>query len=76
LKNLLSGAKITSANLKLSSHSNLNGFDHSANIGVYPISKPWASDSATWSNQPSIESQVSNLNVTKENEYILHDKSC
>ncbi|WP_336864602.1 DNRLRE domain-containing protein [Peribacillus frigoritolerans] len=69
LKNLLSGANITSANLKLSSHSNLNGFDHTASVGVYPISKPWASDSATWSNQPSIETQVSNLNVTKDNEY-------
>ncbi|WP_144551291.1 DNRLRE domain-containing protein [Peribacillus simplex] len=69
LKNLLSGAKITSANFKLNSHSNINGYDHSANVGVYPISKSWASDSATWSNQPSIESQVSNLNVTTDNEY-------
>ncbi|MFC9598740.1 DNRLRE domain-containing protein [Peribacillus butanolivorans] len=69
LKNLLSGAKITSANFKLSSHSNLNGYDHSASVGVYPISKSWASNSATWSNQPSIESQVSNLNVTTDNEY-------
>lgn len=69
LKNLLSGANITSANFKINSHSNTSGFDHSASIGLYPINKAWNSNTVTWNNQPTIESQLSSLNVTTDNEY-------
>ncbi|MEK5520917.1 DNRLRE domain-containing protein [Heyndrickxia sp. FSL W8-0423] len=72
LKNLLSGAKITSANFRLSSHSNTNGYDHSASIGVYPISKAWNTKTVNWNNQPTIESQVSSLKVTKDGDYTFY----
>lgn len=72
LKNLLSGAKITSANFKLSSHSNTNGYDHQANVSVLPVSKSWGSDTVTWSNQPTTESAVSNLNVTTDGDYTFY----
>lgn len=69
LKNLLSGANITSANFKINSHSNVNGFDHSAGVGLYPINKAWDSETVTWNNQPTIDAQTSSLNVTTDNEY-------
>lgn len=69
LKNLLSGAKITSANFRLSSHSNINGYDHTAGVGVYPISKSWDTTTVTWNDQPTIEPQVSSLNVTTDADY-------
>lgn len=72
LKNLLSGANITSARLTLSSHSNLNGYDHTAGVSVYPISKAWSSNTVTWNNQPTIGSQVSNLNVTTDGDYTFY----
>jgi RHS repeat-associated protein len=72
LKNLLSGANITSANFKVNSHSNTNGFDHSASVGLYPINKAWDSETVTWNNQPTVESQISSLNVTTDNEYTFY----
>lgn len=69
LANVLSGAKISSANFKMTSHSNTNGFNHSASVGLFPVSKIWDSSTVTWNNQPTIEPQASNLNVTTDGEY-------
>ncbi|WP_045520320.1 DNRLRE domain-containing protein [Neobacillus niacini] len=69
LKNLLSGAKITSANFRLSSHSNTNGYNHTAGVGVFPISKSWDTTTVMWNNQPTIDAQVSSLNVTTDGDY-------
>jgi YD repeat-containing protein len=69
LKNLLSGAKITSANFRLSSHSNTNGYNHTAGVGVSPINKAWDTKTVTWNNQPTVEPQISSLNVTNDGDY-------
>ncbi|TPF19473.1 DNRLRE domain-containing protein [Priestia megaterium] len=72
LKNLLSGAKITSAKVTVSSHSNTSGFEKQANVSVYPITKSWNSNSVNWSNQPTTDAVISNQNVSTDGDYTFY----
>jgi len=72
LKNLLSGAKISSARVTLSSHSNTGGFEKQANVSVYPITKSWSSNSVSWSNQPTTDTVISNQNVSTDGDYTFY----
>jgi RHS repeat-associated protein len=72
LKNLLSGAKITSAKVTVSSHSNTSGFEKQANVSLYPITKSWNSNNVNWSNQPTTDAVVSNQNVSTDGDYTFY----
>ncbi|UOO43825.1 DNRLRE domain-containing protein (plasmid) [Priestia megaterium] len=72
LKNLLSGAKITSAKVTVSSHSNTSGFEKQANVSVYPITKSWSSNSVNWGNQPTTDAVISNQNVSTDGDYTFY----
>lgn len=72
LKNLLSGAKITSAKVTVSSHSNTSGFEKQANVSVYPITKSWNSNSVNWNNQPTTDAVISNQNISTDGDYTFY----